>query len=308
MKKYICVDIGGTSIKYGIIDEKGVFLKKDVTDTRAFEGGNAIAGKVEGIIGANSKDQLLEGICISTAGMVDTEEGKILYSAPLIPEYTGMCWKNRLENRYQIPCEVENDVNCAGLAEYISGAARGSRTAVCLTIGTGIGGCVLLDGKVYHGAGGSAGEVGYMHMDGSDFQTMGAASILCRKVSERKGGSEVWNGWQVLEAAKNQDLVCLQAVDEMIDVLARGIANICYVLDPEIVVLGGGIMSQESFLSPRLSEAFSKYMNPVMAGHIRLAFAHHGNDAGMLGAFYHFCQKHMKSSFFIQEDKQYEDH
>ncbi len=294
MKRYICVDIGGTSMKYGIVDEEGAFLKKSAMDTRASEGGEAIAAKVENIVEKLRKDGEPEGICISTAGMVDTEEGKILYSAPLIPEYTGMRWKKRLEDRYRVPCEVENDVNCAGLAECISGAAKGSRAAVCLTIGTGIGGCVLLDGKVYHGAGGSAGEVGYMHMDGSDFQTLGAASILCRRVGERKGGTKAWTGQQVFEAAKKQDPVCLQEVDEMVDVLARGISNICCVLDPEVVVLGGGIMAQADFLKPRLLKGLEKYMNPVMAKHTKLAFAHHGNDAGMLGAFYHFCQKHMK--------------
>lgn len=294
MKEYICVDIGGTSIKYGIVDETGTFLEKASMDTRASEGGEAIAVKVEGMIEEFRKVRVPEGICISTAGMVDTEEGKIRYSAPLIPEYTGMCWKKRLEERYRIPCEVENDVNCAGLAEYMSGAAKGSRAAVCLTVGTGIGGCVLLDGKVYHGAGGSAGEVGYMHMDGGDFQTLGAASILCRRVGERKGGTGSWTGRQVFEAARRQDPVCLQAVDEMVDVLARGISNICCVLDPEVVVLGGGIMAQEDFLKPRLLRALAKYMNPFMAEHTKLAFAHHGNDAGMLGAFYHFCRKHAK--------------
>lgn len=294
MKRYVCVDIGGTSMKYGIVDEEGTFLKKGSADTQASQGGNAIAAKVEQIIDILRQEFEPEGICISTAGMVDTEEGKIVYSAPLIPDYIGMCWKERLENRYRIPCEVENDVNCAGLAEYISGAARGCRFAVCLTVGTGIGGCVLLDGKVYHGAGGSAGEVGYMHMDGSDFQTLGAASILCRKVSEQKGSSESWTGKQVFEAAKELDPVCLRAVDDMTDVLARGISNICCVLDPEVVVLGGGIMAQEAFLKPRISQALKTYMNPVMAEHTRLAFARHGNDAGMLGAFYHFCQRQEK--------------
>lgn len=76
---------------------------------------------------------------------------------------------------------MENDVNCAGLAEYSSGAAKGCKVVLMLTIGTGIGGCIVLDGKVFHGFSNSACEVGYMHMDDSDFQTLGAASILSKK-------------------------------------------------------------------------------------------------------------------------------
>ena len=121
-----------------------------------------------------------EGICVSTAGMVDVEKGEIFYSGPLIPNYAGTKIKARMEAEFGLPCQVENDVNCAGLAEARSGAALGSSPALCLTIGTGIGGCILIGGRVFHGFSGSACEVGYMHMDGSDFQTLGAASILVK--------------------------------------------------------------------------------------------------------------------------------
>lgn len=110
-----------------------------------------------------------------------------------------------MEEKFQIPCEVENDVNCAGLAEYRNGAAKGSKVALVLTIGTGIGGCILLDGKVFHGFSNSACEVGYMHMDDSDFQTLGAASILTKKVAERKNEIEdKWDGYHIFEEAKRE--------------------------------------------------------------------------------------------------------
>lgn len=150
------------------------------------------------------KEQLL-GICISTAGMVDTEKGEIFYSAPLIPNYIGTRFKAVMEARFHVPCEVENDVNCAGLAEYMSGASKGSKSALMLTIGTGIGGSMVIGGEVYHGCSGSACEVGYMHMEGSDFQTLGAASILTRKVAEWKNEPEEnWNGYHIFEEAKKE--------------------------------------------------------------------------------------------------------
>lgn len=292
MKYYVCVDIGGTSIKYGLINEQGQLTCKGQMDTEAWLGGTGILEKVEKIVDSYSGDCVLSGICISTAGMVDCEKGEIFYSAPLIPDYAGTQFKKVLEEKYRIPCEVENDVNCAGLAESISGAAAGSESTVCLTIGTGIGGCVLIDGKVLHGFSGSACEVGYMNMHGSEFQDLGAASILSKKVAERKGEPvENWSGLRIFERAAAGDAVCIQAIEEMAEVLGEGIANICYVLNPEVVVLGGGVMQQEAVLRPLILKALGRFLKPVIFEKTRLVFASHGNDAGMLGAYYHFQQR-----------------
>ncbi len=182
-------------------------------------------------------------------------------------------------------------MNCAGLAEFYTGAAAGSRIALVLTVGTGIGGCAVIDGKVFRGCSGSACEVGYMSLKGSDFQTLGAASILTKKVAGwKKEPDKYWSGYRIFESAKQGDELCVRAIDELSDVLGQGIANICYVLNPEIVVLGGGIMAQEAFLKERIENAVAKYLVPGIAKYTRLAFAKHKNDAGMLGAFYHFQQ------------------
>ena len=295
MKKYISIDIGGTAIKYGIICENAEIILKETLRTEAWKGGPAILKKVIGIV-----EHLIEqtkgkisGICISTAGMVDTKSGSIFYSAPLIPDYAGMEFKKTLEDKFHIPCEVENDVNCAGLAEYKAGAAAGSKAAVMLTIGTGIGGCILLNGEVFHGFSNSACEVGYMHMDDSDFQTLGAASILTKKVAAWKGEpAENWSGYRIFEEAKKGDKICNRAIDEMTDVLGKGIANICYVVNPEVVVLGGGIMAQEAFLKDKIEKAVEKYLVSSMWEHTSIAFAKNQNNAGMLGAFYHFQGRH----------------
>ena len=199
-KKYISIDIGGTAIKYGILTEEGAILERYEMATEAYKGGPEILKKAEGIVegfldsGKVLKEELL-GICISTAGMVDTEKGEIFYSAPLIPNYIGTKFKMVMETRFHVPCEVENDENCAGLAEYMSGASKGSKSALMLTIGTGIGGSM---------------------------------------------------------------------------------------------VIGGGVMAQEEYLRGRIETALRKYLVPSIAKHTKLAFAKHRNDAGMLGAYYHF--------------------
>lgn len=293
MKSYVSIDIGGTAIKYGVIAEDGTILIKDKMDTEAYKGGPEILNKVFRIVENYLEKYKLVGICISTAGMVDTEKGEIFYSAPLIPRYTGTKFKEELERRFSIPCEVENDVNCAGLAERISGAATDSKVTLCLTIGTGIGGCILIDRNIFHGFSNSACEVGYMHMFDSDFQTLGATSILTKKVAARKQDSEeIWDGYHIFEEAKKGDDICITAIDEMVEIIGVGIANICYVINPEVVVLGGGIMAQDIYLKPKIEKAMKKYLLPSIAERTRLEFAKHKNDAGMLGAFYNFKNKH----------------
>lgn len=293
MKEYICIDIGGTAIKYGIVAQDGSVLSRAETPTNASQGGPYILQRVIDLTEELLSGREAAGICISTAGMVDPVRGEIFYSAPLIPNYAGTCFKQVLESRFGLPCEVENDVNCAGLAEYRSGAAQGCRSMVMLTIGTGIGGCAVVDGKVLHGAGNSACEIGYLRMRGSDFQTLGAASVLSTRVAARKPESpEQWDGRRIFTQAQAGDPICIEEIDRMVDVLGEGIANLCYVLDPEVVVLGGGIMAQEAYLRDRIEQAINRYLIASIASHVRLAFAAHRNDAGMLGAFYHFMNCH----------------
>lgn len=295
MKGYVSIDIGGTAIKYGIVNDNGRILKRQEMKTEAWRGGPSILAKAESIVGAAVKEDAISGICISTAGMVDTEKGEIFYAAPLIPDYAKTPFKAVMEERFRLPCEVENDVNCAGLAESMTGAAAGSESTLMLTIGTGIGGCFVLGGNVYHGFSNSACEVGYMHMFDSDFQTLGAASILTKKVAAQKGESaHEWSGLRIFNEAKGGDTICTESIDEMIDILGRGIANICYVLNPQTVVLGGGIMGQEAFLKRRVEKAVGQYLISSVAKCTTIKFAMHRNDAGLLGAFYHFMKKQGK--------------
>ncbi len=130
MNKYVSIDIGGTAKKNmeSFTKMQRLYVKRSMK-TEAWKGGPAILQKVTGIVEEMKQEaqEEISGICISTAGMVDTKEGSIFYSAPLIPNYAGTQFKKTLEEMFQVPCEVENDVNCAGLAENRSGAAKGAK-------------------------------------------------------------------------------------------------------------------------------------------------------------------------------------
>lgn len=298
MKNYVCIDVGGTSIKYGIIKEDLNFIKTDEIDTEAKKGGPNILNKIINIVQNFKNDYEIAGVCISTAGMVDCEKGEIIYASSLIPNYTGTNIKETIENKLNIPCEVENDVNCAALAEHFAGGAKGSNISLCLTIGTGIGGSIIINNEVYHGAFGSGGEVGYMNMNKSTFQDLGASSILVKKVADMKNiEPEKIDGKYIFENAKSGDKDCINAIDDMIEVLGQGIANICYIINPEVVVLGGGIMAQKEYLYDKIKSSMDKNLIPFISNKTRLEFAMNGNKAGMLGAYFNFKNMEKKRNF-----------
>lgn len=293
MKFYVSIDIGGTSIKHGILDKNIKFITSGEIATEAQKGGKNILEKVINIVSEYKKEYTLSGICISTAGMVDCEKGEIIHASDLIPNYTGTQIKKTLEDIFSIPCEVENDVNCAGLAEYFSGSAKGTSISLCLTIGTGIGGSIIINDRVFHGFSGSACEVGYMNMFKGKFEDLGATSILVKKVAKLKNCSENHiDGKLIFEMAKNNDEDCIKAIDEMVDILGMGIANICYVINPEVVVLGGGIMAQKDYLYDKIRLSLDKYLIPTISSKTKLEFAKNQNKAGMLGAYYNFISIH----------------
>ena len=291
MKKYVSFDIGGTDIKYALIDETANIVEKYKISTEAYKGGKTILEKVIYIVKEFQKKEKISGVAISTAGMVDVEKGEIFYSST-IPNYIGINFKKEIEEKLNLPCEVENDVNCAGLAEYISGASKGSKIAVMVTVGTGIGGSIIINGEMLHGFSNSAGEVAYMNIDGKNFQNIASTSALVNKVATRKNETlENWNGKKIFEKAQKGDEICCKAIDEMVDILGEGIANICCVVNPEVVVLGGGIMEQEVYLKSKIEEALKKYLIYSIEQHTKIEFAKHKNDAGILGAFYNFCKR-----------------
>lgn len=293
MNNIICIDIGGTAIKYGVINTEGDVQCTRETPTEAKKGAAALTEKLRHI----TRELLAEcpdarGIAISTAGVVNSDEASILHATDAIPGWKGTSLRNELAE-FSLPVEAENDVNCAGLAEYISGNAQGAKSALVMTIGTGIGGCYIEEGRLLNGHTYSACEVGYLPVDGTAFQDLAATSVLSATVAAVKGGTpEEWTGRRIFEAAAAGDTECREAIDTMCEILGKGIAALCFVLNPEVVVLGGGIMAQEAVLRSPIETAFAQHSIPLVADAIRIEFASHQNAAGMKGALVNFLNRH----------------
>ncbi|HFU4459349.1 TPA: ROK family protein [Streptococcus suis] len=292
MKTYLAIDIGGTQIKYGRLDAAGQILESYKMDTEAHKGGPHILATVKNLVAHFHAQSPLSGVAISSAGMIDPDKGEIFYSGPQIPNYAGTKFKSEIESTFGLPCEIENDVNCAGLAEGISGAGQDCQISLCLTIGTGIGGCLLINKEIYHGSSNAACEVGYLPLAEGAFQDIASTTALVQHVADLHGDSvSAWDGYRIFEEAKAGNRKCQAAIHQLTDYLGKGIATICYVTNPEIVILGGGIMAQKEYLGPILQESLKRHLLPSLVEHTKLAFAEHENAAGMLGAFYHFQQK-----------------
>lgn len=294
MSCFVVVDIGGTGIKYGLMDSSGQLKEEHNMDTEAHKGGLSIIHKVKKIISDFKDENEIEGICISTAGMVCPKEGKIVHAGPSIPNYTGVEIKKIIEDEFNITCSVENDVNCAALGEFNYGAGKGTGSMACLTIGTGIGGSLIFQGNVLHGFSNSAGEVGYMMIEGEHFQNLASARVLVNNVAYRKGiDADSINGKFVFKGYEDSDKVCIEEVEKLAYTLALGISHIVYLVNPEVVVLGGGIMAREDILRPLIEENLKKHLIESVYRNTKLAFAELKNTAGMIGAFCDFKRRYM---------------
>jgi len=288
MSKYLMFDIGGTMIKYGLVDERGMITDYHLMESEAHLGGAHIMHKIMAAADTYLAVEKLAGIGVSTAGVVDNKTGTIIFANDNIPNYTGMNIKQLIQERFKIPCEVENDVACAGLSEKYYGVAKNKHISICLTIGTGIGCCILIDHLVFHGSNHYAGEVGYMKMNNSHFENLASTRALIQNVAREKNIKDI-NGEKIFELARGGDKICEAAIDRMCDYLAQGISNICYVINPDAVILGGGITAQGKYLYDILDQKLDQYLIESIRQNTELLFAKNKNQAGMLGAYCNFC-------------------
>ena len=295
MKNYICFDIGGTSIKYGILNENGEIILKDNMDSEArTKGGPGIVEKIIKKTNQYKDSHKLSGVGISSHGMIDSVNGVVMFAdTHLIPDYSGLKVKETVEKETGLLCEIENDVNAAGLGELWLGSGASSELVSMIAIGTGIGSCLIKNGELITGNSMCAGEIGKIIIPGGKFEDVASTYAMTSKL-EKKLGKEPGsiNGRLVFEEIEKGNQDAIEAVDEMIHNLAIGISNLCFIYNPGVVILGGGIMSRDDYFKPRLEKEMKKYLPEVIYDATELRFAKLKNDAGMIGALKNFLNKH----------------
>lgn len=296
--KIVGIDIGGTMIKYGLITLTGEILESGEVSTEADKGVENLFNKLVTIIESYSKEELL-GIAVSGTGQIDGSIGKVVGGNDIIPGWIGTNLVERLENRFNIPAVLENDVNCAALGEKWLGAGREEKDFICITIGTGIGGGIVLNNNIFRGDTCVAGEFGHIQIvkDGIQclcgkkgcYERYASATALMRMAKEVTG--EDLGGKEIFDREKSGDSLMKKVVSEWVDYFTDGLSTIAYIFNPPLVVIGGGVTKQGDYLLSKFNESLSIKLGVNFRKDLKIKFAELGNNAGMLGATYLLIKK-----------------
>ena len=293
MKQYIGLDIGGTTVKIGLLSENGSISHKDEYEV-SFDGYETPIIKTV-IKSLNDFLQTydieictLSGIGVSATGQIDSVEGKVIGVGGNIRNWNGTNIKRILESEYHLPVSVMNDANCMILAEHWKGKAKGMKHAIGITIGTGVGGGIVCNGSILTGYSGVAGEIGHMIIDQNGrtctcgntgcYEQYASMSALIKDVEasiDKKDlqYSKEMNGRLIFEELAKGN-----------EVIHKIVVTLCHIFNPEIVVIGGGVSHQEKlFLEPLRDEVMERLMGNFSTSLI-VESSVFGNDAGMVGA------------------------
>lgn len=313
MKEYCFgVDLGGTTVKIGFFDAKGKMLDKWEIPTRKEEGGSLILGDIaEAVLGKCRAEKLspdmVSGIGIGVPGPVISES--------IVNGCVNLGWGRldvgaSLSSLTGIPVKVVNDADAAALGERAQGCGKGYDNIVMFTLGTGVGGGVIINGKVIEGAHGSGGELGHMVIAEPEevsghcncghtgcleqlASATGLVAITKKLLAEREEDSVLrsnpaFDARAVFDAAKGGDLLAGMAADKMMRYLGRAAAFVSCTVDPDIIVLGGGVSRAGEYLRAGTEKYYRAYAFTTMT-EIPVVLAHLGNDAGMIGAVSLVC-------------------
>ncbi|AMC34182.1 ROK family protein [Janthinobacterium sp. B9-8] len=291
MSHLLVFDIGGTQIKYGIVSDTGEVRHAEVQNTCAADGGPALLERLRFLAQPLIKQYQPIGIAISSLGLIEPLRGTVLGAAEAVPDYPGIALIPAFETAFGLPTTAENDVNCVALAEGWTGAAQGVGDYLAIAIGTGIGGGIVLGGRLHRGHRAAAGEWGYMKIGGQVWESQASMSGLVR-LSEAATGEAELNGKIIFARLDVGDALMQKVVAEWLDLLAMGIANLIYAFNPEKIVLGGGIAGRGEVFLKAIRNAVDQQLLPDFKTMTELVLATAGNHAGMLGAVRNWLMTH----------------
>lgn len=289
----LSIDIGGTAVKMGLVDRTGRIHARHEASV-CYDGYKTpIMTTVIREARRFLADAEIEGIGVSATGQVDNRAGVVIGTNGKIPGYEGSQIKDALENHFGVPVCALNDANAAALGEGFVGAAKGKRNAIMLTLGTGVGGGIIIEGKVFGGTRGIAGELGHftLYQNGEPcpcgkrgcYESYAATTALVRLAEERTGEKNL-DGRIIFRRASEGDTEMRSALDVWTDDIAAGITGLVHIFNPEIVLIGGGVSAQEELLIKPLRRKILAGAMPRFAEGLQIERAALGNDAGLIGA------------------------
>ena len=284
----LAIDIGGTMIKYGLVSSGGEILSTDKIETEAEKGLENILNKIDNIF-KRYKENNPVGIAVSGTGQINGMIGKVIGGNPIIPNWIGTNLVKILEEKYNLPIVLENDVNCVALGEKWIGAGKDLSNFICLTIGTGIGGGIILNNQLFRGENFVAGEFGHILIKKGEFEQFASTTALIRLVKERTG--KTLNGKEIFDLEKKEIVEYQEVISEWIENLTDGLSSIVYCFNPANIILGGGVIEQGEALINRVKNSLFKKIGLQFKEKLNIIQAKLGNNAGMIGASYLLLEK-----------------
>ncbi len=288
---HIGIDLGGTNVRVAIINGQGEIEEILHDTTEAEKGYEHTKEKMIQMIEKIRGNKSIDGIGIGAPGPLDPKEGIIL-SPPNLPGWDNIHITDDLEAHFETRVQLNNDANAAALAEAKFGSGKEYESVFYITVSTGIGGGLVIDGKVFDGAQGYTGEIGNMILDPHGYQQSNlnrgsleshSSGTAIGKIAEERynitGGAE-----EVFRLATQGDEQAAIVVNEAIDYLAMGLANIMHIVNPAIFVLGGGVMKSEDLILTPLKEKLKSYVYPGLVPTINITVASLGGKGGVIGA------------------------
>ncbi|MDP3703396.1 MAG: ROK family protein [Candidatus Omnitrophota bacterium] len=304
------VDFGGTNIKCGLVDPRGRVRRSLVLPTKRFSGPAAFVDGVSAAVhdltaSLHFPVRRLAGVGIGVPGLVDAAQGKV-HLLTNVPGWHDVPLASRLRSRLRVPVLVDNDVNLITLGEWRFGAGRGANALIGITLGTGVGGGIMLNGSLYRGASGVAGELGHMGMalDGPRCACgargcleahVGTAAILrMARQAARTSRGPLYRVMRqargrltpelVARAARMGDTSARQVWAKVGRRLGHGLASVVNLLNPDRVVIGGGVANAWTWFAPSLQQALRAHAMTVPGRHVKVVRAKLGDQAGIVGA------------------------
>lgn len=310
-KLILGIDVGGTAIKIGLITEDGEFKHKWEIDTNTADKGSHIAKDIWNSVQEKTKElsiseDTLLGIGIGAPGFINVDKG-------LVYQAVNIGWENlNLADAFQewtdLPVYVANDANVAALGENWKGTGDQAQNLMAITIGTGVGGGFIVNGSLVNGTNGTGGEIGHVTVDPNGhlcncglkgcLETVASATGIVRQaqtlIDEQQGSdlakiaeeNGVITAKDIFDLAKEGDYLSIGIVEHTTDVLGLALSNVSAILNPEKILIGGGVSKAGDYLIRHIDKAFRKYALPRISEACEITAANLGNDAGMIGAAY----------------------
>ena len=311
MKKYrIGVDVGGTNVKIALVDFEGKIIYSNTVPTRAEMGYLAGIDNIKQAIKdleqeTGESKSTIEAIGFGLPGQIDYKAG-IVKNLPNIPGWVDIPLSKMIEDEFSIPVRLDNDVRCAALGELNFGAGKGCQNLICITIGTGIGSGLVLNGKLVRGASNAAGEIGHIKMSLKDgplcgcgdygcFEAYASGPAIVTMAKEYISGGKsakykemaadgIITPYLVAQSALQGDAVSIQIFKKMGEIIGTGLASVVNLLNPEKIIIGGGVADAGDILLEPIRKTILDRAMPIQASSVQVVPAQLANTAGVIGA------------------------